>query len=95
MFLSPLGERLGEGVNPKTVSCITPSPSLIWLAERQGYHSIWAEFLGSTADRFFVPTYRRVDALRAAAVKGWPQGHRRRRREAALTGASTAQAWNL
>jgi len=28
MFLSPLGERLGEGVTPKTVSRITPSPSL-------------------------------------------------------------------
>ena len=28
MFLSPLGERLGEGVSPKTASCITPSPSL-------------------------------------------------------------------
>jgi hypothetical protein len=28
MFLSPLGERLGEGVNLKTVFCITPSPSL-------------------------------------------------------------------
>jgi hypothetical protein len=27
MFLSPLGERLGEGVI-KTTSCITPSPSL-------------------------------------------------------------------
>jgi hypothetical protein len=27
-FLSPLGERLGEGVNAKVVSCITPSPSL-------------------------------------------------------------------
>jgi hypothetical protein len=27
MFLSPLGERLGEGVNPKASSCITPSPS--------------------------------------------------------------------
>jgi hypothetical protein len=28
MFLSPLGERFGEGVTPGTVSCITPSPSL-------------------------------------------------------------------
>ena len=28
IFLSPLGERLGEGVNPKIVSCITPSPRL-------------------------------------------------------------------
>jgi hypothetical protein len=28
MFLSPLGERLGEGVQYKAVSCITPSPSL-------------------------------------------------------------------
>ena len=34
MFLSPLGERLGEGVNPKTVSCITPSPSLSPKGER-------------------------------------------------------------
>ena len=33
MFLSPLGERLGEGV-PKTVSCITPSPSLSPKGER-------------------------------------------------------------
>ena len=28
MFLSPSGERLGEGVNAKIASCITPSPSL-------------------------------------------------------------------
>jgi hypothetical protein len=34
MFLSPLGERLGEGVNPKTVSCNTPSPSLSPKGER-------------------------------------------------------------
>jgi hypothetical protein len=34
MFLSPLGERLGEGVNPKIVSCITPSPSLSPTGER-------------------------------------------------------------
>jgi hypothetical protein len=34
MFLSPLGERLGEGVNPKAVSCITPSPSLSPKGER-------------------------------------------------------------
>ena len=34
IFLSPLGERLGEGVNPKTVSCITPSPSLSPKGER-------------------------------------------------------------
>jgi hypothetical protein len=34
MFLSPLGERLGEGVGPKTVSCITPSPSLSPKGER-------------------------------------------------------------
>jgi hypothetical protein len=34
MFLSPLGERLGEGVNPETVSCITPSPSLSPKRER-------------------------------------------------------------
>jgi hypothetical protein len=34
MFLSPLGERLGEGVNPETVSCITPSPSLSPKGER-------------------------------------------------------------
>ena len=34
MFLSPLGERLGEGVNSKTVSCITPSPSLSPKGER-------------------------------------------------------------
>ena len=27
MFLSPLGERLDEGVNAKIVSCITPSLS--------------------------------------------------------------------
>jgi hypothetical protein len=31
MFLSPLGERLGEGVNPQTASCITPLP------QREGY----------------------------------------------------------
>jgi len=34
MFLSPLGERLGEGV-PKTVSCITPSPNLSPKGERR------------------------------------------------------------
>jgi hypothetical protein len=34
MFLSPLGERLGEGVNAKIVSCITPSPSLSPKGER-------------------------------------------------------------
>jgi hypothetical protein len=34
MFLSPLGERLGEGVNPETVSCIIPSPSLSPKGER-------------------------------------------------------------
>ena len=34
MFLSPLGERLGEGVNAKTASCITPSPSLSPKGER-------------------------------------------------------------
>ena len=34
MFLSPLGERLGEGVNAKAVSCITPSPSLSPKGER-------------------------------------------------------------
>ena len=28
IFLSPLGERLGEGGNTKVASCITPSPSL-------------------------------------------------------------------
>jgi len=33
MFLSPLGERLGEGVL-KIVSCITPSPSLSPKGER-------------------------------------------------------------
>jgi hypothetical protein len=34
MFLSPLGERLGEGVNPKIVSRITPSPNLSPKGER-------------------------------------------------------------
>jgi hypothetical protein len=34
MFLSPLGERLGEGVNAKIASCITPSPSLSPKGER-------------------------------------------------------------
>jgi len=34
MFLSPLGERLGEGVNAKTASCIAPSPSLSPKGER-------------------------------------------------------------
>src|SRR4249920_2240312 len=34
IFLSPLGERLGEGVNPKIVSCITPSPRLSPKGER-------------------------------------------------------------
>ncbi len=34
MFLSPLGERLGEGVNPKIAFCITPSPNLFPKGER-------------------------------------------------------------
>jgi hypothetical protein len=34
IFLSPLGERLGEGVNAKIVSWITPSPSLSPKGER-------------------------------------------------------------
>jgi hypothetical protein len=34
MFLSPLGERLGEGANSKVVSFITPSPSLSPKGER-------------------------------------------------------------
>jgi len=34
MFLSPLGERLGEGVNPKAACCITPSPNLSPKGER-------------------------------------------------------------
>jgi hypothetical protein len=34
MFLSPLGERLGEGDNTKAVSCITPSPNLSPNGER-------------------------------------------------------------
>ena len=34
MFLSPLGERLGEGVNPKVFSCIAPSPNLSPKGER-------------------------------------------------------------
>jgi len=35
MFFSPLGERLGEGVNSKIASCITPSPSLSPKGERR------------------------------------------------------------
>jgi hypothetical protein len=35
MFLSPWGERLGEGVNSKNVSCITPSPNLSPKGERR------------------------------------------------------------
>jgi hypothetical protein len=34
IFLSPLGERLGEGVNAKIASCITPSPGLSPKGER-------------------------------------------------------------
>jgi len=34
MFLSPLRERLGEGVNADVSSCITPSPSLSPKGER-------------------------------------------------------------
>jgi hypothetical protein len=34
MFLSPLGERLGEGGNAKILSCIIPSPSLSPKGER-------------------------------------------------------------
>ena len=34
MFLSPLGERLGEGVNRRLACGITPSPSLSPKGER-------------------------------------------------------------
>jgi hypothetical protein len=34
-FLSPLGERLGEGVQQKAASCITPSPNLSPKGERR------------------------------------------------------------
>ena len=34
MFLSPLGERLGEGGDPKIACCITPSPNLSPKGER-------------------------------------------------------------
>jgi hypothetical protein len=34
MFLSPLGERLGEGAVGEVVSCIAPSPSLSPKGER-------------------------------------------------------------
>jgi hypothetical protein len=34
MCLSPSGERLGEGVNPETASCIAPSPNLSPKGER-------------------------------------------------------------
>jgi hypothetical protein len=34
MFLSPLGERLGEGVQQKAAFCITPSPNLSPKGER-------------------------------------------------------------
>src|SRR5258707_1793992 len=46
IFLSPSGERLGEEVNPKVVSCITPSPSLSPKGERsmRGHHSAAAAF---------------------------------------------------
>src|SRR5260370_2734959 len=45
MFLSPLGERFGEGV-PKTISCITPSPSL----SPKGERSIKGEARGGGTD---------------------------------------------
>ena len=49
MFLSPLGERLGEGVSPKTVSCITPSPSLSPKGERS-MRGFRADMLHAFAD---------------------------------------------
>jgi hypothetical protein len=43
MFLSPLGERLGEGVNAETVSCTTPSPNL----SPKGERSLSFDFAGA------------------------------------------------
>jgi hypothetical protein len=34
MLLSPLGERMGEGVMQETIFALTPSPSLSPLGER-------------------------------------------------------------
>jgi hypothetical protein len=38
MLLSPLGERLGEGVMQKTIFGLTPSPNLSHKGERNMIH---------------------------------------------------------
>ena len=82
LHLSRLRERSARQRRmrvPRTNVCpVDPSPShragarwasLIWNGQRQGSSSSSAKFLGSTEDRFFVPTCRRTKAPRAAAVK--------------------------
>jgi hypothetical protein len=53
LFLSPLGERLGEGVNAKVPSCIAPSPSLSPKGERsmRGHHHPVFIFLSPLEER--------------------------------------------
>jgi len=53
-----------------------------------------AKFLGSTEGRFFVPTACRSQR-RAQPRSRLAAGHRRRRREAALTAASPALGWSV
>jgi hypothetical protein len=64
MFLSPLGERLGEGVSPKTVSCITPSPSLSPKGERsmRGCRPFRADMLHAFAGGI-EPSHHAVDII--------------------------------
>ena len=48
MLLSPLGEKLGEGVNSKTASCFTPSPSLSPKGERNMTGEEKQAYVGAT-----------------------------------------------
>ncbi len=47
-----MGERLGEGVNPKLVSCITPSPSLSPKGERSMRERRSGVVEGEESERF-------------------------------------------
>src|SRR5580693_10156820 len=69
MFLSPLGERLGEGVNPKTIPCIIPSPSLSPKGERS------MSEMGAKGDVLFARLLRRDGARQGVDDGGLAGGH--------------------
>ncbi len=57
MFLSPLGERLGEGVMQETIFALTPSPNLSPTGERnmRRDEEYEAEEFASSAPRNPIP----------------------------------------